>query len=98
MAAQVFAAVTMLSYVFFHWKGALTESSAQLRIFVNPRVASSVEAWSILYEAEGSGNLLHRAIDKKYDLTPVVLTLDQLLPNTKYRYMFYYENLSHLTI
>lgn len=36
---RLLSLVASLSYVFFHWKGALTESSIQMKIFVNPRFA-----------------------------------------------------------
>lgn len=40
MASSILGTLTIVSYLFFHWKGVLTDSSITFKIFVNPRLAN----------------------------------------------------------
>jgi len=54
MSGLFVQALGLLSYLFFHWKGALTDSSITFKIFVNPRLASSVTQWSLVYYVDNT--------------------------------------------
>ncbi|EAS07543.2 PhoD-like phosphatase (macronuclear) [Tetrahymena thermophila SB210] len=91
---QIFQAITLISYLFFHWKGALDHESIKLKVFVNRNHIIYVQQWYLIYFEDQTENYISQQLPLVQTLDPIQISLDGLKPYTKYNYLFHFDQLS----
>ncbi|KAL4483544.1 hypothetical protein ABPG72_016825 [Tetrahymena utriculariae] len=91
---QIFQAITLISYLFFHWKGALDHQSIQLKVFVNRNHIIYVQQWYLIYFEDQTENFISQQLPLAQTLEPITISLEGLNPYTKYKYLFHFDQLA----
>ncbi|KAL4434714.1 hypothetical protein ABPG74_017134 [Tetrahymena malaccensis] len=91
---QIFQAITLISYLFFHWKGALDHQSIKLKVFVNRNHIIYVQQWYLIYFEDQTENFISQQLPLAQTLEPITISLDGLKPYTKYKYLFHFDQLA----